>query len=73
MKRFLKKAGHFLLRSVPLVGEIVENVRSKDAGTGRLDWEKILTLVIRLVTLVIALVLFLKGDISLVQLEELLP
>ena len=69
----LKKIGQLLFRSVPLVGEIVENLRSKDAGTGKLDWEKIITLVIRLMVLVTALVLLTKGKITFDEFEQLLP
>ena len=69
----IKKIGQLLFRSVPLVGEIVENLRSKDAGTGKLDWEKIITLVIRLMLLVTALVLLIKGKITFNEFEQLLP
>ena len=69
----LKKIGQLLFRSVPLVGEIVENLRSKDAGTGKLDWEKIITLVIRLMLLVTALIMLIKGKITFNEFEQLLP
>lgn len=37
-----------LVRVVPLVGDIKENLDSKDMGKGRLDAEKLITAIVRI-------------------------
>ena len=58
-KLFDTKAGGVLktvlkgaVKSVPVLGDVVENVQSQDGGEGKLDWNKLGNQVIRILILI---------------------
>lgn len=55
-------------RSIPLFGDITENLRSKDGGDNRLCPEKLVTQIIRLTVFALLVWQFAKGNVSITQL-----
>lgn len=49
---------------VPLAGDVVENIKSKDGGVGRFLTPKFIKQVIRLLVTIGATYMFVKGDLS---------
>ena len=69
--RILAAAARVAAKKVPVVGELVENVESKDRGVGRLDPDKLVNQLIRLTLLVVAIRQYSKGNLSLHSLFDL--
>ncbi len=64
LKVGLKTAG----LSIPVLGDLADNINSNDGGPGRLDVGKLVTQGIRLVLFAILVWQFAKGNVSLIQL-----
>lgn len=62
----LKELAQFL----PIVGDVVDNVKSKDGGVGRLLKPRLVKQVIRILLTLIAFYLLIKGDITPEQVDE---
>jgi hypothetical protein len=56
---------------VPVVGDIVENVQSKDGGVGRFLTVKYVKQVTRLVVALVILYLIIKGEASIEDLDQI--
>ncbi|GEM_PF-3296439 len=54
-------------RSIPVVGDVVENITSEDGGKGNVDYRKLATQVIRIITFGVLVWQFVKGNIPLDQ------
>ena len=54
-----------ITKSIPIVGDVVENVTSADGGTGKVDFTKLATQIIRIVTFGVLVWQFVKGNIPL--------
>lgn len=54
----------------PLIGDVVENVKSKDGGVGRFFAPRFIKQVIRLVLVALGAYLVIKGDITVDELES---
>lgn len=52
-----------ITKSIPVVGDLVENITSQDGGEGVIDYQKMVSQVIRLVTFGILVWQFVKGNI----------
>ena len=55
---------------VPIVGDVVDNVKSKDGGVGSLLKPRMVKQIIRLALTLIAFYLLIKGDIAPEQVDE---
>ena len=55
----------------PVVGDVIDNVKSKDGGLGRFFAPRFIKQIIRLIVAIAAVYLVLKGEISIEQLDEL--
>ncbi len=66
---FVLKSG---VKKVPIVGDIVENITSKDGGEGQVDYVKLVNQVIRLIVFLILVWQFLEGsgDVTIDQLQN---
>lgn len=67
-KTLLKSVGNGILDSIPVVSTIKSNVESDLGGKGRVDWVRLSTSVL----LLVLLIAFVFGKISLEQLESLI-
>jgi hypothetical protein len=56
---FVLKSG---VKKIPVVGDLVENITSKDGGEGQVDYAKLVNQTIRLIVFLIMVYLFLKGS-----------
>lgn len=52
-------------KSIPVVGDVVENITSEDGGKGRIDYKKLATQIIRIVTFAVLVWQFVEGNIPL--------
>jgi hypothetical protein len=73
MKKPLKetlvfKIAKSLAAKVPVVGDVIENIESKDGGKGTIDLAKLTNQIIRLVTFAIVVREFVIGNIDLTYL-----
>jgi hypothetical protein len=59
-----------ILRFIPIIGDVKENIKSKDGGVGQLDPSKLVNQAIRLSLFGLMMYLFTKGEIPLAQLLE---
>lgn len=66
----LKQVLGTLLELIPVVGDVVDNVKSQDGGVGRFLTPRFLKQMVRVIVVIAAVVFFLKGDISIEQFEE---
>ncbi len=57
----LKTATSVIIPHVPLAGDVIENIRSRDGGPGRLDIKKLVTQIIRLILFAVVLWQFFAG------------
>lgn len=64
--RILKNLAETFL---PVVGEVIENIQSKDGGVGRFFAPKFIKQIIRLLTAGVVLYLIIKGEASMEDLE----
>lgn len=54
----------------PIIGDVVDNIKSKDGGVGRFFTPRFIKQVTRLIITIACVYLLVKGDISIEQLEE---
>jgi ABC-type protease/lipase transport system fused ATPase/permease subunit len=59
-----------LTEYTPLVGDVIENVKSKDGGVGRFFAPRFIKQIIRLVLVALGAYLVIKGDITVDELES---
>lgn len=59
-----------LAEFIPVVGDVVDNVKSKDGGVGRLLKPRLVKQIIRVLLTLIAFYLLIKGDITPEQVDE---
>lgn len=64
----LKRIGKGIIKEIPIVGQIQDNIKSDDGGRGKFDWYKLIGSLIP----IILLIAFLAGWISMDQIKELL-
>lgn len=65
MRKLIQLVGKF----IPLVGNIIDNVKSKDRGEGNLEGGKLILSIIRLIITCLIVYLILKGEASVDDLE----
>ena len=56
--------------TVPIAGELVENIRSKDGSVGRFFAPRFIKQMIRLIVTIAAIYAFVTGKISLEEVQE---
>ena len=58
--------------TVPIAGELVENIKSKDGGAGRFFKPRFIKQMIRLLVTIAAVYAFVTGEIELEQIQEVI-
>ena len=57
-----------IAKNTPIIGDVVENVVSKDGGPGKIDYRKLVNQLIRLIIFFILVYSFLRGELPLAEL-----
>jgi|TARA_R110000822_G_C15037931_1_gene464975 hypothetical protein len=57
--------------SIPLVGDVLENVKSQEGGPGKFVTARFVKTVIKLLVTIAACYLFMKGQIGVDEIEQL--
>lgn len=64
----LKRIGGGVIKEIPIVGQISDNIKASSGGEGKIDWYKLIGSVIP----IILLIWYLAGKLTTEQLEQLL-